>query len=65
MGKRGFHIDFLDSNEVVMPFTLNGCRTKYYGRRDMAPDGSYVTTEWIQPGKGEILNIYLIYFVFI
>lgn len=30
-----------------MPFTLNGCGTKYYGRRDMAPDGSYVTTEWI------------------
>ncbi|WP_127086676.1 hypothetical protein [Dulcicalothrix desertica] len=59
-----------------MPFTLNGCGTKYYGRRDMAPDGSYVTTEWLDlpfalmyPTRrgvgGEILNIYLIYFVFI
>jgi hypothetical protein len=30
-----------------MPFTLNGCGTKYYGRREMSPDGSYITTEWI------------------
>lgn len=30
-----------------MPFTLNGCGTKYYGRREMAPNGSYITTEWI------------------
>ena len=30
-----------------MPFTFNGIGTKYYGNRDVAPDGSYVTTEWI------------------
>ena len=30
-----------------MPYTLNGSGTKYYGRREAGPDGSYVTTEWI------------------
>lgn len=30
-----------------MPFTYNGCGTKYYGKRDQGPDGSYVTTEWV------------------
>ena len=30
-----------------MPYTLNGIGTKYYGRREAGPDGSYVTTEWI------------------
>ena len=30
-----------------MPYTLNGCGTKYYGRRDLKADGSYITTEWI------------------
>jgi hypothetical protein len=30
-----------------MPFTFNGCGTRYYGRRDRGPDGSFVTTEWI------------------
>lgn len=30
-----------------MPFTFNGCGTRYYGNRDTGPDGSYVTTEWI------------------
>jgi hypothetical protein len=30
-----------------MPFTMNGCGTKYYGHRDDESDGSYVTTEWI------------------
>ena len=29
-----------------MPFTLNGIGTTYYGKRDHAADGSYVTTEW-------------------
>jgi hypothetical protein len=30
-----------------MPFTLNGCGTRYYGKREIGPDGSYVTTEWV------------------
>lgn len=30
-----------------MPYTLNGCGTRLYGRRDVGEDGSYVTTEWI------------------
>ena len=30
-----------------MPYTLNGCGTRYYGRRDESPDGSYVTTQWV------------------
>ncbi|MBW4652532.1 MAG: hypothetical protein KME20_05745 [Kaiparowitsia implicata GSE-PSE-MK54-09C] len=29
-----------------MPFTLNGIGTIYYGNRDRAVDGSYITTEW-------------------
>jgi hypothetical protein len=29
-----------------MPFTFNGTGTTYYGQRDIAPDGSYVTTRW-------------------
>ncbi len=30
-----------------MPITVNGCGTKYYGKRELMPDGSYTTTEWI------------------
>jgi hypothetical protein len=30
-----------------MPFSVNGCGTKYYGKREKDVDGSYVTTEWI------------------
>lgn len=30
-----------------MPFTFNGIGTKYYGKREKAEDGSYVTTNWI------------------
>jgi hypothetical protein len=30
-----------------MPYTLNGFGTRYYGRREPAEDGSYVTTLWI------------------
>jgi len=30
-----------------MPFTYNGIGTKYYGKREPGPDGSYITTEWI------------------
>jgi hypothetical protein len=30
-----------------MPYTFNGCGTRYYGHQDRADDGSYVTTEWI------------------
>src|SRR5215469_11759332 len=30
-----------------MPYTFNGCGTRFYGERDKAADGSYVTTEWI------------------
>ncbi len=30
-----------------MPYTLNGCGTKYYGKREMLSDGSYITIEWI------------------
>ena len=30
-----------------MPFTLNGFGTKYYGQRDIAEDGSYITTLWV------------------
>jgi hypothetical protein len=31
----------------VMPYTFNGCGTRYYGNQDKANDGSYVTPEWI------------------
>jgi len=30
-----------------MPSNVNGCGTKYYGRRDIQPDGSYITTNFI------------------
>ena len=30
-----------------MPSSWNGTGTMYYGHRDLAPDGSDVTTEWI------------------
>jgi hypothetical protein len=30
-----------------MPHTINGCGTRFYGRREKSPDGSFVTTEWI------------------
>ncbi len=30
-----------------MPYTWNGCGTKYYGKREPAIDGSYIATEWI------------------
>lgn len=30
-----------------MPFTINGIGTMYYGNRDQAVDGSYITTEWV------------------
>jgi hypothetical protein len=29
-----------------MPYTLNRVGTKYYGKRDLGEDGSFVTTEW-------------------
>ncbi len=29
-----------------MPSSFNGFGSMYYGRRDMLPDGSYITTEW-------------------
>lgn len=31
----------------AMPFTFNGCGTRFYGERERAEDGSYITTEWI------------------
>jgi hypothetical protein len=30
-----------------MPYTFNGCGTRFYGKRDKGEDGSYVVTEWI------------------
>ncbi|MEL7051930.1 MAG: hypothetical protein AAGM45_09095 [Cyanobacteria bacterium J06588_5] len=30
-----------------MPFTYKGIGTTYYGKRDVAEDGSYITTEWV------------------
>lgn len=30
-----------------MPFSWNGCGTKYYGERELEADVSYITTEWI------------------
>lgn len=30
-----------------MPSSFNGIGTTYFGRREVEPDGSYVTTEWI------------------
>jgi len=30
-----------------MPFRFNGFGTAYYGKRDLANDGSYVTTVWV------------------
>src|SRR5262245_20240386 len=32
---------------VPMPYTLNGIGTRFYGKRDLRPDGSYITTEWV------------------
>lgn len=29
-----------------MPFTFNRIGTKYYGKRDLKEDGSFITTEW-------------------
>ena len=30
-----------------MPYSVNGFGTKYYGHRESAEDGSYITTLWI------------------
>ena len=30
-----------------MPGAICGCGTAYYGKRDFACDGSYLTTEWV------------------
>jgi len=30
-----------------MPFTWNGCGTRFYGQRNTAEDGSYITTLWV------------------
>lgn len=30
-----------------MPFTWNGCGTRYCGKREVGADGSYITTEWV------------------
>lgn len=30
-----------------MPYTLNGFGTRFYGQRDIGPDGSYITTAWV------------------
>lgn len=30
-----------------MPFSWNGSGTRYYGKRDREPNGSYITTEWV------------------
>jgi hypothetical protein len=30
-----------------VPFSINGCGTRYYGKQDKRQDGSYITTEWI------------------
>lgn len=30
-----------------MPYTFNGCGTRFYGNRDKGEDGSHVVTEWI------------------
>jgi hypothetical protein len=33
--------------EVVLPASINGCGTTWYGASDRGEDGSYVVTEWI------------------
>ena len=33
--------------EVVLPASINGCGTTWYGASDRERDGSYVVTEWI------------------
>lgn len=30
-----------------MPASINGIGTKYYGKRDLLEDGSYITTVWV------------------
>jgi hypothetical protein len=30
-----------------MPYSVNGIGTKYYGKAERWPDGSYITTKWI------------------
>jgi hypothetical protein len=40
-GKTGFKF------EDRGPYSINGFGTRYYGKRDFDPDGSYITTEWI------------------
>jgi hypothetical protein len=30
-----------------MPHSVNGIGTRFYGKRDRAPEGSYVTTMWV------------------
>lgn len=30
-----------------MAFSINGFGTTFYGERDLSPDGSFITTEWI------------------
>ena len=31
----------------MLPSSVSGIGTKYYGKRDVEPDGSYITTLWI------------------
>ena len=30
-----------------MPYSINGIGTAYYGKREKAEDGSYITTLWV------------------
>jgi len=30
-----------------MPSSVNGCGTRYYGKRRFNPDGSYITTNFV------------------
>lgn len=30
-----------------MAYSFNGCGTRFYGQRDIEPNSSYITTEWV------------------
>lgn len=37
----------MSGDKPRMPTLISGFGTAYVGKRDIAPDGSHVTTEWV------------------
>jgi hypothetical protein len=41
-------IRYVNKLELIMPTSLHGIGTRFYGKRDFQPDASYITTEFVR-----------------